>query len=158
MATTAAGNRTPLPDTSHFRRQAFIDGEFVDAASGATFECVSPVSGDVLFEVAACDSEDVDHAVAVARRTSESGAWSQVSPRKRRSVPLSRPMLMVLGRATHCRCWPTRAVVTSSSRLIRNWRGLKRQIKRFRFRCCMAWDLTTSLLPLPHQRVRFSAP
>jgi acyl-CoA reductase-like NAD-dependent aldehyde dehydrogenase len=88
MATTAAGNRTPLPDTSHFRRQALIDGEFVDAASGATFECVSPVSGEVLFEVAACDAEDVDRAVAVARRTFEAGSWSQLAPRQRRSVLL----------------------------------------------------------------------
>ena len=43
MATIAPGNRT-LPDTSDFRRQAFIDGAFVDAAAGATFACVSPVA------------------------------------------------------------------------------------------------------------------
>ena len=26
----------------HFRSQAFIDGRFVDAASGETFDCISP--------------------------------------------------------------------------------------------------------------------
>ena len=87
MATTAPGSRT-LPDTSHFRRQAFIDGAFVDAASGATFACVSPVSGETLFDVAACDGEDVDRAVAVARRTFEAGTWSRLAPRERRTVLL----------------------------------------------------------------------
>jgi gamma-glutamyl-gamma-aminobutyraldehyde dehydrogenase/4-guanidinobutyraldehyde dehydrogenase/NAD-dependent aldehyde dehydrogenase len=77
-----------LPDTSHFRRQAFIDGEFVDAASGETFACVSPVSGEVLFEVAACAAEDVDRAVAVARRAFEAGSWSQLKPKKRKAVLL----------------------------------------------------------------------
>jgi acyl-CoA reductase-like NAD-dependent aldehyde dehydrogenase len=88
MAITAAGNRTPLPDSSHFRRQAFVDGAFVDALSGATFACVSPVSGETLFDVAACDADDVDRAVAVARRSFEAGAWSQRSPRERRSILL----------------------------------------------------------------------
>jgi len=87
MATTAPGTRA-LPDTSHFRRQAFIDGAFADAASGATFACVSPVSGETLFDVAACDGADVDRAVAVARRTFEAGTWSRLAPRERRTVLL----------------------------------------------------------------------
>ena len=88
MTTAAAGNRTELPDSSNFRRQAFIDGEFADAASGETFACVSPVSGELLFEVAACDAEDVDRAVAAARRSFESGSWSQLAPRDRKAVLL----------------------------------------------------------------------
>jgi len=88
MATTAAGTTTPLPDTSRFPRQAFVDGAFVDAASGATFACVSPVSGEALFDVAACDAEDVDRAVAAARRSFETGTWARLAPRDRRSVLL----------------------------------------------------------------------
>jgi acyl-CoA reductase-like NAD-dependent aldehyde dehydrogenase len=87
MATTAAGNRT-LPDSSHFPRRAFVDGEFVDAASGATFECISPVSGETLFDVAACDADDTDRAVAAARRSFDAGAWSMVAPRERKAVLL----------------------------------------------------------------------
>ena len=86
--TTVADTRTGRPDTSRFRRQAFVDGAFVDAASAATFPCVSPVSGDVLLDVAACDAEDVDRAVAVARRAFEGGAWSRIAPRKRKAVLL----------------------------------------------------------------------
>ena len=87
MATTAPGSGT-LPDTSSFRRRAFVDGAFVDAASGATFACVSPVTGETVFDVAACDTEDVDRAVAAARRSFEAGTWSRLSPRERRSVLL----------------------------------------------------------------------
>jgi acyl-CoA reductase-like NAD-dependent aldehyde dehydrogenase len=88
MNTTVAGSRSPLPDSSHFPRRAFIDGSFIDAASGATFACVSPISGESLFDVAACDVEDVDRAVGVARRTFEAGTWSRLAPRARRAVLL----------------------------------------------------------------------
>jgi len=34
------------------RNQAFIDGRYVDAASGKTFDCVSPINGRVICAVA----------------------------------------------------------------------------------------------------------
>ena len=68
------------------RHQAFIDGRYVDAASGKTFDDVSPVDGRVLAKVAACDSEDVNRAVAAARRAFESGGWSRAAPAKRKRV------------------------------------------------------------------------
>ena len=87
MATIAPGSGT-LPDSSSFPRRAFVDGAFVDAASGATFACVSPVTGETLFDVAACDARDVDRAVAAARRSFEAGDWSRRAPRDRRAVLL----------------------------------------------------------------------
>jgi acyl-CoA reductase-like NAD-dependent aldehyde dehydrogenase len=72
--------------TLSIRAQAFVDGEYVDAASGATFDCVSPGTGRVIAQVAACDSEDVDRAVAGARRAFESGVWSRTAPKKRKKV------------------------------------------------------------------------
>ncbi|HRM73680.1 MAG TPA: aldehyde dehydrogenase family protein, partial [Paracoccus sp. (in: a-proteobacteria)] len=51
-----------------FRGQAFIDGRFVDAASGETFDSINPATGAVLTPVAACDAADVDRAVSAARR------------------------------------------------------------------------------------------
>src|SRR2546421_464003 len=56
-----------MAERLNIRDQAFINGAFVDAASGATFECVSPVDGAVLARVAAGDAEDVDRAVKAAR-------------------------------------------------------------------------------------------
>jgi len=35
-----------------FRTQAFIDGRYVDAASGATFDCVNPATGKLLASTA----------------------------------------------------------------------------------------------------------
>ena len=71
-----------------FRHLAFIDGHFLPAVSGKTFPCVSPTDGRVLTRVAECEAEDVDHAVAVARRTFESGVWSRMAPRGRKKILL----------------------------------------------------------------------
>lgn len=70
------------------RNRAFIDGVFVDAVSGETFDCVDPATGDVLAKVAACDVADVDLAVAAARRSFEEGVWSRSDPAHRKSVLL----------------------------------------------------------------------
>ena len=67
-----------------FRHQAFIDGRYVDAASGATFDCISPIDGRVLARVAAGEQADIDVAVKAARRTFERGSWSQASPAQRK--------------------------------------------------------------------------
>ena len=37
-----------MAGTLSIRTQAFIDGKYVDAASGKTFDCVSPIDGRVL--------------------------------------------------------------------------------------------------------------
>jgi len=82
-----------------FRTQAFIDGKYVDAASGQTFDCVNPATGEVIAKIAACDKEDVDRAVAAARRAFESGKWSRMAPaqRKRRLQKLAELMLKYAG-------------------------------------------------------------
>ncbi|MGC5561957.1 aldehyde dehydrogenase family protein [Streptomyces sp. FR-108] len=46
----------------------FIGGEFVDAADGGTFETIDPHDGSVLAHVAEARREDVDRAVAAARK------------------------------------------------------------------------------------------
>ena len=67
---------------------AFIDGRYVPASSGATFDCVSPIDGRVLAAVASTDAPDVDRAVAAARRAFEAGTWSRQAPRERKRVLL----------------------------------------------------------------------
>ena len=64
--------------------KAFINGAYVDAASGETLPCVTPVSGETLSHIAACGEEDVNRAVAAARRAFEDGRWSELSPRERK--------------------------------------------------------------------------
>ncbi|WP_027233971.1 aldehyde dehydrogenase [Leisingera caerulea] len=71
-----------------FRGQAFIDGTFTDAASGKTFASVNPATGEVLAQVAECDAEDVNRAVAAGRRAFEDGRWSRMAPGDRKAVLL----------------------------------------------------------------------
>ncbi len=69
-----------------YRNLAFIDGRFVSARSGETFQTLNPATGDVLTEVAACGAEDVDLAVQAARRAFEAGVWSGLAPAERKAV------------------------------------------------------------------------
>ncbi|MEZ5895559.1 MAG: aldehyde dehydrogenase [Parvularculaceae bacterium] len=66
------------------REQAFINGKYQPAASGETFECVTPVDGSVIANIAACGEADVDAAVKAARASFESGAWRDLSPREKK--------------------------------------------------------------------------
>jgi len=68
--------------------QAYIDGRYVPAASGETFDCISPIDSRLLARVAATDVADADRAVAAARRAFEDGAWSRQPPRERKRVLL----------------------------------------------------------------------
>ena len=77
-----------LADTLSFRHQAFIDGRYVDAASGQTFDCISPSDGRVLAKVAECGAADIDRAVQAARRAFDKGHWSDAAPRHRKKVML----------------------------------------------------------------------
>ncbi|GAB5388398.1 MAG: aldehyde dehydrogenase [Alphaproteobacteria bacterium] len=70
------------------RTNAFVGGAFAPAASGKTFTKTSPVDGRVLAEVAYCEAEDVDRAVATAREVFERGDWSRQAPAARKKVLL----------------------------------------------------------------------
>ena len=64
-------------------RQLFIDGKWVDAASGRTFETLNPATGETLAEVADGEAEDVDRAVRAARRAFEAGPWRRMTASER---------------------------------------------------------------------------
>ena len=66
--------------------RAYINGEYTDAVSNETFECLSPVDGRLLGKVASCDSADAQRAVENARQTFESGVWSRLAPAKRKAA------------------------------------------------------------------------
>jgi acyl-CoA reductase-like NAD-dependent aldehyde dehydrogenase len=79
--------RTRISQVS-YRNQAFINGQFTAAASGKTFDCISPIDGQVLTKVAECDKEDVDLAVKAARTVFEKGSWSRMAPMQRKRILL----------------------------------------------------------------------
>src|SRR5216117_2961838 len=64
--------------------QNYIDGEWVDAASGATFESTSPANGETIGVFPKSGLEDVDHAVAAAKAAYEE--WRLVPAPKRGEV------------------------------------------------------------------------
>jgi 4-guanidinobutyraldehyde dehydrogenase/NAD-dependent aldehyde dehydrogenase len=66
--------------------RAFIHGKYAEAASGETFDCLSPVDGRFLCKVASCGEADAMRAVASARTTFESGVWSRLAPVQRKQV------------------------------------------------------------------------
>src|ERR1700733_9100661 len=60
--------------------QLFINGEWVNSASGKTWSVVNPATGQTLAEVALADAVDVDRAVTAARRAFDGGEWPQMDP------------------------------------------------------------------------------
>ncbi len=74
-----------LPEVRAFLKgpkNMLIDGEWVQAASGRTFETIDPSTGRKLTDVAEAGTEDVDRAVRAARKAL-SGKWSRISPSER---------------------------------------------------------------------------
>ncbi|CAN5759132.1 aldehyde dehydrogenase [soil metagenome] len=74
--------------------RAWIGGERVDAASGETFDSVSPRDGRVIASVASCGAEDVDRAVRSAREAFNRGVWSRMAPARRKKRLLKLAELM----------------------------------------------------------------
>jgi len=66
----------------------FVDGGYLDAASGETFESRSPRDGTVVAHVARGGAADVDRAVASARAAFDDGRWRNRSPRSRKNTML----------------------------------------------------------------------
>ncbi|WP_372807373.1 aldehyde dehydrogenase [Pontiella sp.] len=73
-----------IADSMSFPANAYINGKYMAAKSGKTFETVNPATGAVLANIADCGAEDVDYAVKKARQTFERGEWSKLHPRERK--------------------------------------------------------------------------
>ena len=70
------------------RTELFIDGRFVPAASGRTFDDIAGRDGSRIAAVAEGGTEDVDRAVAAARRAFDDRRWSDQPPMARKKVLL----------------------------------------------------------------------
>jgi betaine-aldehyde dehydrogenase len=67
--------------------QNFIDGKFVDAADGATEEVTNPANGEVIAEMPLSSEEDVNRAVAAAKKAFP--GWSTTTPGERAAALLA---------------------------------------------------------------------
>ncbi|MGD8709616.1 MAG: aldehyde dehydrogenase [Ectothiorhodospiraceae bacterium] len=77
-----------LADSLTIRNRPFIDGAYVDASTGRSFDCVSPATGRTIVQVAEGDGEDVERAVGAARRAFDDRRWAGMPPGKRKAVLL----------------------------------------------------------------------
>lgn len=67
-------------------RQMFVDGQWVDALSEQRFDTVDPATERVLTTVPRSGPEDVERAVAAARRAFETGPWPAMTPAERQRM------------------------------------------------------------------------
>ncbi|KAA9002494.1 aldehyde dehydrogenase family protein [Affinibrenneria salicis] len=63
--------------------QLYIDGEWQTATRGARLGVFNPASGALIRQVAAAGAEDIDKAVAAARRAFDEGPWPRLSGKAR---------------------------------------------------------------------------
>ncbi len=63
--------------------QLFIDGEYVDAASGETFTTTDPATGQPIGEIAKAGKEDSVRAIQAARKAFDEGPWPKLSGAER---------------------------------------------------------------------------
>ena len=79
---------TDHPFLSAPTKQLLIDGQWVNALSGATFDSRNPATGEPLGHLAQGDAADIDRAVVAARRAFEDGPWPRFTPAERQKVIL----------------------------------------------------------------------
>src|SRR5215510_2197122 len=88
MATASAIPLARHPYANGTFKQMLIGGKWVDAASGKSFESRNPATGELLATVAEGDKEDIDRAVAAARKAFD-GPWSKFTPYERQQLLLT---------------------------------------------------------------------
>lgn len=60
-----------------------INGQWVDAASGKTFDVLNPATADVIARVAEGDRDDINRAVKAARQAFDDSDWSRMTASER---------------------------------------------------------------------------
>lgn len=115
-------------DPQQIRNQLFINGEFVDAADGATIAVVNPHDGSELTAIAEAKATDVDRAVAAARAAFP--AWRDTNPsdRARLIMQLADRMEALSGELTELESLDTGHPLRDTRRL-----DLPRTLLNFRY-------------------------
>ena len=75
MATVATHTPESIPTRPAFLdgrpKRMLINGEWVEAASGKTFDSINPSTGETLASIAEGGAEDINRAVVAGRRACE---------------------------------------------------------------------------------------
>lgn len=114
-----------------------IGGEFVPAATAETFDTVSPTTNQVIGRMARAGNEDVDRAVAAARKAFDEGPWPRMTPLERSRIlhkvaDLLRQRLPEIARLETMNCGKiiveSRGDVTSSANCFEYYAGQATQL------------------------------
>src|SRR5690625_2941059 len=74
------------PKVKEFLNQSvglYINGGYVESASGKTFETLNPATEEVLANVSEAQEEDIDHAIKAAEKAFYDGPWSDLTTAER---------------------------------------------------------------------------
>jgi acyl-CoA reductase-like NAD-dependent aldehyde dehydrogenase len=74
-------------EVKHYRN--YIGGQWLDAASGETFEVINPATEEVIATVPNGGREDAQRAIASAREAFDSGEWSSLDGEARKEIMLA---------------------------------------------------------------------
>ncbi|CAK6481118.1 aldehyde dehydrogenase [Peribacillus castrilensis] len=77
--TTTTKTLYELPFTGVKEYKMFINNQWVESASGETFDSVNPFTGEVWAKAPKGEKEDIDLAVKAAKAAFETGEWSKVN-------------------------------------------------------------------------------
>jgi aldehyde dehydrogenase (NAD+) len=75
-------SRAPTINNVNFRK-LYIGGEWTTPSTENLISVVSPVTEEIVFQVANANSDDVDKAVMAAHGAFESGPWPHMTPNER---------------------------------------------------------------------------
>src|SRR5215470_1864175 len=81
--TALAPERLSASSVKVSQTKCLIDGKWVNATSGKTFETINPATGEVIARVAEGEAADIDKAVKAARRAFDKGPWRKMNARER---------------------------------------------------------------------------
>ena len=73
----------PIAQPTIRQTECFIDGQWLPAQSGKTFETRHPANEEIIAQIAEGDAADVDLAVKAARHAFDKGPWRGMDARKR---------------------------------------------------------------------------
>jgi succinate-semialdehyde dehydrogenase/glutarate-semialdehyde dehydrogenase len=82
-----------LSDTALLRTQAYVNGQWIDAASGDTLPVTNPATGETIAEVAKCGTAETRRAIEAAEKAQR--AW-RARPAKERAAILRRWFNLVM--------------------------------------------------------------
>ncbi|MGA8203421.1 MAG: aldehyde dehydrogenase family protein, partial [Woeseiaceae bacterium] len=73
-----------ISDQGLIKTRAYIDGEWVDADSGATRPVLNPATGETIVDIASCGTAETRRAIEAAGRAF--GTWRQKSAKERSNL------------------------------------------------------------------------